>query len=157
MATIACAWCEKELSRPSPEASDTFVSHGLCVACAARYGFFPAQDQITISAEEFGRLPFGVIEVDGQGVVCSYAPAATGLDGSEPPYILGRHFFSEAIPQTVACRLDEPFRSLVARGVTGGICSPFYFRTCGRERLVVVELIYNARQGMSRITVEELV
>ncbi len=153
MATIACAWCAKELTRTSPK---SVVSHGLCVACAGRHGFFPAQDHLTVSPAEFERLPFGTIEVDGEGVVRSYVPAAMAGTGPDPSSILGRHFFSQVVPWTVAQRLEDQFTDFVARGATGGAGFPFYFRTVGGERLVLVELIYNARQGLSRITVEEL-
>ncbi|MGY2048486.1 PAS domain-containing protein [Methylobacterium sp. JK268] len=61
-------------------------------------------------------LPFGVIRLDRQGIVCLYNATERAQSGSGAHPRLGRHFFSEVAP----CMDDDRFRGRIERARAAG-------------------------------------
>ncbi|NMO23032.1 PAS domain-containing protein [Pyxidicoccus fallax] len=69
-----------------------------------------------MSPEEFDRLPFGAIKLDGEGRVVAYNAAEAALARRERKATLGRRFFEEIAPCTNTASFRGRLDALVERG-----------------------------------------
>jgi photoactive yellow protein len=153
MATVACAWCGKELRTGIP---GTFLSHGMCVPCSGRNGFFPVEEIPPYSGGAVDHLPAGTVEVDTVGMVIGADLADEDAPGEDWSWVLGKHFFREVAPWTLVRQFEGQFARLIASGVSGEAELAFLARTARHERLVFLELVYEQATGRIRITIEQL-
>jgi photoactive yellow protein len=95
----------------------------------------------SMTPEEFDRLPFGAIKLDGDGRVVAYNPAEVALARRAARSVLGRRFFEEIAP----CANTERFRgrldALVARGTEGTERFDYTFLFPWGERAVRIRLM----------------
>lgn len=152
MAIVACAWCGKELQTGLP---GTFLSHGMCVSCSGRNGFFPVEELRSIRGESIDHFPPGEIEIDRHGVIREYR-WSDGADGGLWGWILGKHFFAEVAPWDLVQKFEGQFKRLVGSGRSGAAELAFLSRTPICERLVFLELTYNENTGRGIIAIEQL-
>ena len=148
--TSVCAWCGKLLeSNEGPEP----VSHGICGACAGSTGLFPVEQLLSMTAEEFDRLPIGIIEIDAAGTIVSYNRAEEQLAGFDRVRMLGRNFFDEVAPCTRVAGFQGRYRELTSRGELGETEFSFVFRFAGGDRLVLIHLVYDPARERGIIAV----
>ncbi|MCP3144026.1 PAS domain-containing protein [Pyxidicoccus xibeiensis] len=69
-----------------------------------------------MSAEEFDRLPFGAIKLDGEGRVVAYNAAEAAVARRTAQATVGRRFFEEIAPCTNVAAFRGRLDALVARG-----------------------------------------
>lgn len=148
--TSVCAWCGKPLATAG-EAE--LVSHGICASCASRTGLFPVEELLSMSAEEFDRLPIGVIEIDTRGTVLSYNRAEERLAGFDRSRFLGKNFFTEVAPCTRVAAFQGQYEELTRGAEVGEREFSFVFRFAAGDRLVLIQLAYDPAQGRGIIAV----
>ena len=69
-----------------------------------------------LSKEGLDELPFGVIQVDRDGVVLAYNAAEARLADMDPNDVVGRNFFTDVAPCTNVKEFGERFRNGMTRG-----------------------------------------
>lgn len=153
MATVACAWCGKELRTEIP---GTFLSHGMCVPCSGRNGFFPVEELSAFTAGEVDHLPPGTVEIDRRGIVIHADLSDEDSPGDDWSWVIGKHFFREVAPWALVRQFEGQFARLIASGVSGEAELAFLARTALRERLVFLELLYDQDTDRISITIEQL-
>jgi photoactive yellow protein len=93
-AAMNCVWCGKE------------TKVYLCSECEQVSTGIPG-----LSKEELDKLPFGVIELNRDGVIISFNQAEEGLSRRSKVDAIGRNFFTEVAPcadvQDFRGRFDE--------------------------------------------------
>lgn len=153
MAKVVCAWCGKQLAQAATTALD---SHGICAACAGVTGVFPTEELLSMTPDEFERLPVGVMEIDEVGTLRSYNRAEECLSGFDRSRFLGKNFFTGVAPCTQVREFKGRYEEMVARGITREEEFAFVFRFARGERLVTIQLIYDADRHRGLIVVKAL-
>ncbi len=69
-----------------------------------------------LTRPELDELPFGVIQVDREGVVLAYNAAEAELADRDPAEVVGKSFFTEVAPCTNVKEFGERFRNGIKRG-----------------------------------------
>lgn len=87
MAHLECLWCGRELTE------EEFNRGDLCSACEQVSTGIP-----DLSEEQLNKLPFGVIQVNREGIILSYNEAEHRLSGLYDTDIVGHNFFTEIAP-----------------------------------------------------------
>lgn len=99
-------------------------SNGLCQWCglpagvdeggAAYFICRPCYGRIiglsAVYRKQLDELPFGVIELDAEGVVTAYNRAEAALARTQVERVLGRNFFTEVAPCTAVREFEGRFR-----------------------------------------------
>jgi photoactive yellow protein len=152
--SIVCAWCEK-LLRPGDPAG--IVSHGVCLSCVSEKSLLPTESLESLSAEEFDRLPFGVIRLSSTGVVLAYNAAEASLSSLKPPSVIGRSFFEDVAPCTKVAGFYGEYLRLKAANANGRKELSFVFRFAEGALLVKMIFLYNAQTQCTLILIKPLV
>lgn len=63
--------------------------------------------------KQLDELPFGVIELDAEGVVTAYNRAEAALARTQVENVLGRNFFTEVAPCTAVREFEGRFRQFI--------------------------------------------
>jgi len=146
-----CAWCATPIptkggrssgngSPASTDSTGASVSHGICGRCAAEMDVFPVESLMHFDRERFDELPFGIIEVDGDGRIMLYNRREEELAGLQRSQVLGRLFFSEVAPCTGVAEFEGRFRAMVASGKPTREELDFVFQFPGSTQLVSIIL-----------------
>lgn len=73
-------------------------------------------EQVTdLPEEEFNTLPFGAIQLDGDGKVLRYNHTEAKISGRDPEEVLGKDFFHDIAPCTNVQEFAGRFRDGLAR------------------------------------------
>ncbi len=107
-----------------------------------------------MTAEDFDRLPIGIVEIDARGTVLSYNRAEERLAGSRRSRFLGKNFFTEVAPCTRVSAFQGQYLELVREEVVGEREFSFVFRFAAGDRLVLIHLIYDPARGRGIIAVK---
>lgn len=99
-----CAWCGTTTGQGSVP-----HSHGICGPCRAGLLGIPL-----LSEDQLGELPFGVIELDANGVVLIYNKAEETLSGMVSSHVVGKHFFRDVAPCTSVKDFEGRFLSFLS-------------------------------------------
>lgn len=150
---VVCAWCRRPLGG---RAEDEPVSHGICAACAGHTGLFPVEELLTMTHDEFDRLPIGIVELDAVGTVRAYNRSEEMLAGFDRSRILGRNFFEDVAPCTRVQQFFGRYRELTLGTGTGEAEFSFVFRFAGGDRLVMIQIAYDPARGRGIIAVKAL-
>jgi photoactive yellow protein len=150
MSTTArtCAHCKAPLPDSSPPAQT------LCADCTHRADVFPVQALEGLTPEAFDALPFGVVELDPEGVITAYNRAEERLARRRREEVLGRNFFTEVAPCTNVQEFAGRFREMVASGAPGEEGLEFVFRFPHGTALVQVQLVFSAVAGRGYVLVQ---
>lgn len=97
---VHCAWCQAPIGE-----SEVAGSHGICGPCVRLLQGLP-----DLSEAELDTLPFGVIELSGQGTVLAYNQAEQSLTGLAASQVCGRNFFGEVAPCTAVQGFQGEFQ-----------------------------------------------
>lgn len=151
-----CAWCGTPISRTaslpggvvvpedaSGERGETTVTHGICTLCVSELGNIPIESLETFDRARFDDLPFGVIEVDGEGRVLAYNRWEEELAGRDRSQVLGLNFFTQVAPCTGVAEFEGRYREMVGAGVPARDQLDFVFRFTGGNVVVSVALAWS--------------
>ena len=89
---VICAWCEAELKRGNLKSP---LSHGICLSCMATAAGDPIEDLSQVQPELLDALPFGAIQLAGDGTIVAYNRSESALSGLTPERVVGKNFFFE--------------------------------------------------------------
>jgi photoactive yellow protein len=94
-------------------------------------------------------IPFGLLELDDDGTVISYSPAA-GHDTVPAQDILGRNFFTEVAPAPEVRELLDRFRTFMSNGESVQRYSLTYPSARGNVQVQIVLARLGGRSGVTR-------
>ena len=95
-----------------------------------------------LSAEELDALPFGAIQLDGDGTILSYNKAEERISGRKAAEVVGKNFFREVAPCTRVKRFFGAFQAGVDRKELNEVFD-FTFRFPDGAREVRIRMIYS--------------
>ena len=127
----------------SGERGETTVTHGICTLCVSELGNIPIESLETFDRARFDDLPFGVIEVDGEGRVLAYNRWEEELAGRDRSQVLGLNFFTQVAPCTGVAEFEGRYREMVGAGVPARDQLDFVFRFTGGNVVVSVALAWS--------------
>ena len=96
----------------------------------------------TLGPAELDALPFGIIQLDEQGIIRRYNTYEAALAHVRPEDVLGRHFFREVAP----CTDVQEFHGRFLQGVAArqlDVTFRYHFPFKGAPRDVLVTLFYS--------------
>ncbi len=70
----------------------------------------------SLEREELDALPYGVIEVDLEGIVLAYNETEAKLAGKNAADVIGKNFFEDVAPCTNVEKFAKRFHAGIARG-----------------------------------------
>ena len=125
----------------------------MATSFAAPAAFISRTDH-SIGDAELDSLPYGVIQLDGEGIVHRYNAYEQGLSGLARQKVVGRNFFKQIAPCTDVQEFYGRFRDGVAAGELH--CTfRFHFAFKINPRDVTITLFYNARHNVTWVLVQE--
>jgi photoactive yellow protein len=129
------------------------MSHGLCLACMAAAAGDPIEDLSRVTPELLDALPFGVIELSGDGIITAYNQGESALSGLSPQTVIGKNFFREVAPCTAVKKFQGALEALRAKGQVGHAKLRFVFKYLGGAKSVEVAMVYHASTDTSTLLV----
>ncbi len=94
----------------------------------------PIEDLSQVPPEVLDALPYGAIQLTGDGVITAYSRAESELSGLSPDRVIGKNFFRQVAPCTAVREfqgaLEESTRQGRERPSEAALC--FYFRARGK-------------------------
>ena len=112
------------------------------------------RDVEKLTREELDDLPFGVIQVDRDGVILAYNAAEAKLADLRPEDVIGKNFFTHVAPCTNNEDFGERFRKGIARGKMHETF-PFRFEFSKSPVHVMISLHYEGVDPHAWIFVDE--
>lgn len=109
-------------------------------------------DQLT--GRELDALPFGAIQLDGDGTILQFNEYEANLSNRRAPETVGRNFFSEVAPCTNVREFHGRFREGVERGVLN-VSFDYRFEFKPSPRNVRVTLFFSAPSATVWVFVQE--
>lgn len=109
----------------------------------ATKSFFSAIEK-SISEVELDALPYGVIQLDSEGIIMRYNAYESGLSGLNKQKVLGKNFFKQVAPCTDVRQFYGRFRDGIAAGELHTTFR-FHFAFPKRPCDVTIKLFYNNR------------
>jgi len=153
---ILCAWCA-DLIHDGTDTKDApkELSHGICIKCCREYDLMDVVALETFGGDDFDRLPFGVIELDEDGIVLSYNKAEAELSGLDAKRVVGRDFFNSVAPCANVNAFAGKYRELISANVTARIQLDFVFVFEDGEIIVDIVILFNKLTRTSLILVKK--
>jgi photoactive yellow protein len=148
---VVCAWCETELKRGNLKSP---LSHGICLSCMAAAAGEPLEDLSRLDSDLLDALPFGAIQLQGDGSITAYNRGESALSGLAPEAAVGRNFFRDVAPCTAVKEFGGKFDALRARRENGRAKLRFVFKFAHGARLVEVVMIYRAATDTATLLVK---
>lgn len=148
---VVCAWCAKELKGGNLQSP---LSHGICLACMAASSGNPVEDLSHVSPDVLDALPFGAIQLSGDGVIVSYNRGESTLSGLAPEAVIGKNFFRDVAPCTAVRDFEGKFQALRATGKNGHTKLLFVFKFARGTKLVEIAIVYDAKTDVSTLLVK---
>jgi len=132
---------------------DTLFEHAARMAQRPELAIAPELGRLPeLAGSELDALPFGVVELDDDGVVRAYNAYESRMTGLRPDEVVGRHFFRDVAP----CTNNPLFRGTFERGVAEGRLNhlfPYTFTYRMRPTNVKVHLYRDASSGTNWVLV----
>ena len=150
---VACAWCQKEL-KPGNPAKPT--SHGICLPCLGFAISVPVEDLTHIPAGVFDSLPYGVIQLKGDGTVIGYNRTEAVLSGLDPARVIGKNFFREIAPCTSVQQFSGELERMRSSGSNQRREFKFVFKFSHGATLVNLALVYDAASDTAVVLVKPM-
>ena len=123
--------------------SAVILFNGRCADCVVRSGAFSVESVLSEVEEQLDQLPFGVIELDADGVIQAYNRTEESLAGRSRIEVLGRNFFTEVAPCTNVQEFAGRYGEMVEQGGASESSLEFVFRFAEGAQLVWIQLIYS--------------
>ncbi|TVP59711.1 MAG: PAS domain-containing protein [Gemmatimonadales bacterium] len=154
-----CAWCGDSVAEgdPGDGVPGERVSHGICPTCAHSLDLQiqSVVDMHQLTHEEHDQLPFGVIEVDGEGVILGYNDWESRFTTFAKDRVMGRNFFTEVAPCTAVRSFLGEFEEMVASGRPDRRELDYTFELPTGQREVHIILTWQPEPGWGFILVRE--
>jgi photoactive yellow protein len=148
---VVCAWCAAELKRGNLQSP---LSHGICLTCMAAAAGNPIEDLSHLPPELLDALPFGAIQLAGDGTITAYNRGESNLSGLSPEAVIGRNFFRDVAPCTAVKEFGGRFEALRAKGENGRAKLRFVFKFAHGARLVEIVMVYRVATDTSTLLVK---
>lgn len=97
-------------------------------------------------------LPYGLLELDANGLVVRYAPAFEQTIGVTSADILGHNFFTEVVPATEVKECQDRFRLFMARGQATDKFSTTFKSEQGpvKVQILLAQILEKSERGTER-------
>ena len=150
---MICAWCSAQITRGNLKSA---LSHGICLPCMAVAAGHPIADLSQVPPEVLDALPYGAIQLTGDGVITAYSSAESELSGLSPNRVIGKNFFSQVAPCTAVREFQGALEDLRAKGENGHAKLRFVFTFARGAKLVEVAMVYHAATDSATLLVKVL-
>jgi photoactive yellow protein len=99
------------------------------------------------------RLPFGLLELDTSGAVIRYSPASEQNSDVKAHDVLGRHFFTEVVPNDQVKDFQARFHLFMAQGQTVDRFSTVFDSEEGQVKvqILLARISEKTEQGSKRL------
>ena len=148
---VVCAWCTAELRRGNLSSP---LSHGICLVCLAGAAGQPVEDLSQMNADLLDALPFGAIQLTGDGVIVGYNRGEAALSGLAAKDVIGKHFFRQVAPCASVQEFAGKFEELRASAAGGGAKLRFVFKYPRGTKLVEIAMIHDAGSDITTLLVK---
>jgi photoactive yellow protein len=149
--SVTCAWCAAQFKRAGLK---TPMSRGICLACMAAAAGSPIEDLSQVRPELLDALPFGAIQLSGEGIITAYNRAESVLSRLSPASVIGKNFFRQVAPCTAVKDFHGTFQALRSKGQGGSANLLFVFKYSGGAKLVEVAIVYHAAADTATLLVK---
>lgn len=102
----------------------------------------PVENLLEYGRENYDDLPFGIIEVDGDGRIMAYNRWEEELANRKRGTTVGRLFFSDVAPCTGVAEFEGRFKEMVAQNQVAREELDFVFKFPGESKLVNIILTW---------------
>lgn len=147
---VICAWCSAQITRGNLKSA---LSHGICLPCMAAAAGDPIEDLSQVPPEVLDALPYGAIQLTGEGVITAYSRAESELSGLSPDRVIGKNFFRQVAPCTAVREFQGALENLRAKGENGRAKLRFVFTFARGAKLVEVAMVYHAATDTATLLV----
>jgi photoactive yellow protein len=130
------------------------MSYGICLACMAAGAGSPIEDLSRVPPELLDALPYGAIQLSGEGVITAYSSGESLLSGLTPASVIGKDFFRQVAPCTAVREFRGKFEALRSKGRDGHAKLRFVFKYAGGAKLVEVAMVYHAATDTATLLVK---
>ncbi len=113
----------------------------------------PVEDLSDLEPQVFEALPFGAIQLAGDGTIVAYNRAESVLSGLAPEAVIGKNFFRDVAPCTAVKEFGGKFQSLRAKGENGRSKIRFLFTFARGAKLVEIAMLYRAATDTSTLLI----
>jgi methyl-accepting chemotaxis protein len=106
-----------------------------------------------MNSPSHSRLPFGLLELDTSGAVIRYSPASEQESDVKAQDVLGRHFFTEVIPNDQVKHFQARFHLFMAHGQTVDRFSAVFDSEEGQVKvqIMLARISEKTEQGSQRL------
>jgi photoactive yellow protein len=104
----------------------------------------PIENLSDLAPQLFETLPFGGIQLAGDGTIMAYNRAESALSGLAPETVIGKNFFRDVAPCAAVKEFAGQVDSLREKGENGRAKIRFLFRFSRGARLVEIAMVYRA-------------
>jgi photoactive yellow protein len=118
------------------------ASHGVCSRCVEELEIMPVENLLEYDRENYDELPFGIIEVDGDGRILTYNRWEEQMANRSRETTVGRLFFSEVAPCAGVAEFEGRFKGMVAENRVAREELDFVFKFPGESKLVNIILTW---------------
>jgi photoactive yellow protein len=149
--TVICAWCAAALKRGNLKSP---MSHGICLTCMAKATGHSIEDLSHARPEILDALPFGAIQITGDGTITAYSRGESALSGLSPASVIGKNFFRTIAPCAAVKEFQGEIESLRAGRENGRVRLRFVFKYSSGAKMVDVAVAYHAATDSSTLLVK---
>jgi photoactive yellow protein len=132
------------------------VSHGICLACMGFVIAVPIEDLTHIPPEYFDDLPYGVIQLKGEGTVVGYNKTEASLSKLDPARVVGKNFFRDIAPCTAVKEFAGELARMRSLGANARSELRFLFKFRHGAALVHLAMVYDAARDTTILLVKPL-
>jgi photoactive yellow protein len=150
---VVCAWCAAEMRRGNLSSP---LSHGICLPCMAGAAGQPVEDLSGIDADLLDALPFGAIQLSGDGVIVGYSRGESTLSGLAAKDVIGKHFFRDVAPCASVKEFAGKFAELRSGGRSGLVKLRFVFKYARGAKLVEIAMVHDAATDITTLLVKAM-
>ena len=116
----------------------------------------PIEDLTHIPAEYFNDLPYGVIQLKGEGTVVGYNQTEASLSKLDPARVVGKNFFRDIAPCTAVKEFGGELARMRSLRSNGRSELRFVFKFPHGAMLVHVAMVYEAASDTTVLLVKPL-
>jgi photoactive yellow protein len=114
----------------------------------------PVEDLSRVRPELLDALPFGVIQLSGDGIITAYSRGESVLSGLSPATVIGKNFFRQLAPCAAVKEFQGTLEALRVKGENGSAKLRFVFKYARGAKLVEVVMVYHAATDASTLLVK---
>ena len=148
---VICAWCSTQLARGNTKSP---MSHGICLPCIATAADQPIENLSHVRPEVLDALPYGAIQLSGDGVITAYSRGESELSGLSPDRVIGKNFFRQVAPCAAVREFKGVLDDLRAKRVNGRAKLRFVFTFVRGAKLVEVAMVYHSTTDSATLLVK---